>query len=134
MTVLADLDNQYQFPPALAPTDLRPDLVAYSDETKSAMIVELTVCFKTNFQEARARKEGKYSELVEEVEQNGFVVDMITLEVGSRGFVNFDGFRNLRDAVGASQRELQELLLSVASSAIKGSFAIWTSRNHANSQ
>lgn len=130
MTVLADLNDQYQFPPVLAPSDLRPDLVAYSEETKTAVIVELTVCFETNFQEARARKEEKYSELVEEVEQNGFVVDMITLEVGSRGFVNFDSFRNFRDAVGASQRELQELLLSVASSAIKGSFAVWTSRNH----
>ena len=94
--------------------------------------MELTVCFETNFEDARVRKEGKYSELVDEVEQNGFVVDMITLEVGSRGFVNFDSFKNFRDAVGASQRELQELLLSVASAAIKGSFAVWTSRNHAN--
>ena len=132
MTILADLNDHYQFPPVLAPTDLRPDLVAYSEETKSAILVELTVCFETNFEEARARKEAKYSELVDEVEQNGYTVDMITIEVGSRGFVNFDSFRNLQDAVGASQKELHHLLISVSSTAIKGSFTIWTNRNHVN--
>ena len=31
-----------------------------------------------------------YMELVKKVEQNGFVVDLITLEVGSSGFVNYE--------------------------------------------
>ena len=65
---------------------MRPDLVAYSCLAKTAIIVELTVCFETNFQDAKERKATKYSELVEEIEENDFVVDMITLEVGSRGF------------------------------------------------
>ena len=34
----------------------------------------------------------KYCELVEEIEDRDFVVDLITLEVGSRGFVGYDGF------------------------------------------
>ena len=59
------------------------------------IIVELTVCFESNFQEARTRKEEKHSELVEEVKENGFVVDLITLEVGSTGFVNYDSFHHL---------------------------------------
>ena len=74
-----DLDEQYQFPPKLAPSNLQPDLVAYSEGAKTVMIVELTVCFETNFQEVQTRKEEKYSKLVEEVEQNGYMVDMITL-------------------------------------------------------
>ena len=57
MTVLTDLSDQYQFLPSLALTDLRPDLVAYSDLTKSVIIVELTVCYETNYKEAQARKE-----------------------------------------------------------------------------
>ena len=47
----------------------------------SATIVELTVCFETNFKDAQLRKE-KYMELVEEIEEKGFVVDLITMEVG----------------------------------------------------
>ena len=132
MKVVADLEQQYQFPPSLAFTDLRPDLVAYSCLSKTAIIVELPVCFETNFQDAKERKATKYSELVEEIEENDFVVDMITLEVGSRGFVSYDGFCQLRDSVGASQSELNELLHSVSLVAIKGSFQIWTCHNHVN--
>ena len=39
------------------------------DLTKSVIIVELTVCYETNYKEAQARKETKYTELVEEIEQ-----------------------------------------------------------------
>ena len=64
----------------------------------------------------------KYSELVEEMEDRDFVVDLITL--------GYDGFCQLRDSVGASQKELNDLLLAVSLAAIKGSFQIWTCRNH----
>jgi hypothetical protein len=47
-----------------------------------------------------------YSELAEEIEEKLFVVDLITLEVGSRGFVSCDGFCQLRDSVGVSQKKL----------------------------
>jgi hypothetical protein len=97
---------------------------------KTAIIVELTVCFETNFKDAQQRKETKYTELIEEVKENDFAVDFITLEVGSRGFVNYDGFRRLRDVVGASPKELSDLLLSTSRTAIKGTFQIWTCRNH----
>ena len=62
------------------------------------------------------------------------MVDLITLEVGSRGFVGYDGFCQLRDSVGASQKELNDLLLAVSLAAIKGSFQIWTCRNHVNGE
>jgi hypothetical protein len=51
--------------------------------------VELTVCFEDNFADAKARKEAKYADLVDEIEGNGFIVDLITVEVGSRGFVKY---------------------------------------------
>ena len=38
MKVVADLEQQYQFPSSLAFTDLRPDLVAYSCLAKTAII------------------------------------------------------------------------------------------------
>ena len=66
----------------------------------------------------------------EEIEDRDFVVDLITLEVGSRGFVGYDGFCQLRDSVGASQKELNDQLFSVSLSVIKGSFQIWTCHNH----
>ena len=127
VVVVADLAEQYQFPTSLAFTDLRPDLVAYSCLAKTAIIVELIVCFETNFKDAQKRKEAKYTELVEEVEKNDFIVDLITLEVGSWCFVNYESFRRLREVVGATPKDL---LLSVSKLVIKGSFQIWTCRNH----
>ena len=132
VTVLTDLPNgdQYQFPSSLTLTDLRPDLVAYSNLTKLVTMVELTVCYETNFKGARSRKEEKYMELVEEIEQKEFVVDLITVEVGSRGFINQESFYHLNATLGATKRELMDLMLS--ETAIRGSFEIWIGRNTTN--
>ena len=105
--------------------------MAYSELTKTAIIIELTVCFETNFEEAKERKESKYRDLIEEVEGNDYMVDFLTVEVGSRGFVNYGSFTRLKDTVGASNRELQDLLFSISRAVIKESFIIWTGRNHA---
>ena len=132
--VLTDLSDgdQYQFPPSLALSDLGPDLVVYSNLTKSVTMVELTVCYETNFKGAQSRKERKYMELVEEIEQNGFVVNLITVEVGSRGFVNQESFYRLNGTLGAPKKELLDLMLSVSEAAIKESFRIWIDRNTLN--
>ena len=52
----------------------------YSELTRTAIIIGLTVCFETNFKEGNERKELKYSELVKKVERIDFVVDLITVE------------------------------------------------------
>ena len=70
---LADLTDQYQFPPSLAHSDLRPDLVAYSELNRTAS--SLSVLRQTT--DAKQRKESKDSELAEEVEGNDFVVNLI---------------------------------------------------------
>ena len=78
MTILADVTDQYRLPPSLAPSDLWPDLVAYSELTKTPIIIALTVCFETHFEEAKEREESKYRNLIGEVEGNDFVVDFLT--------------------------------------------------------
>ena len=80
MSILAYLSEQYHFPASFACSDLRPQLVVHSDLTNTAIIVELTVCFERKFVAARPRKEAKYSELIEEVEDNGYVMDLVTLK------------------------------------------------------
>ena len=95
-------------------------------------MVELTVCYETNFKDAQSRKEEKYMELAEEIEQKEFVVDLITVEVGSRGFINQESFYHLNAMLGATERELMDLMLSVSETAIRGSFEIWIGRNTTN--
>ena len=62
---------------------------------KTAILVELTVCYEYNFEEAKSRKETKYADLVDEIQENGFTVDLITVKVGARGFVRYESFCRL---------------------------------------
>ena len=60
------------------------------------------------------------------------MVDLITMEVGSRGFVNQESFYRLNAILGATKKELMDLMLSVSEAAIRGSFEIWIGRNVIN--
>ena len=97
---------------------------------RNAIIIELTVPFESNFGKAQERKQSKYHEIMHEVKSNGFDVDVITLEVGSRGFICPDGFSLLKDAILATNAQIENLILHVSIAAISGSYDIWTSRNH----
>jgi len=56
-TDLPDLpDVPYNFPSVITPTDLRPDIVIWSQTLQSATLVELTVCYETNYVQAQTRK------------------------------------------------------------------------------
>ena len=100
-TVVAELDDDqsYLFPPQLAVPDLRPDVVMFNQLQKAAFILELTICSEVSYAAARERKIAKYMELVSEVEKYGFNIELITLEVDSRGLVRVDGFKRLHDSV-----------------------------------
>ena len=59
-SMTADIGDTYEFPHHIILTDLRPDLVWWNEAHKSITLVELTVCFETNFEEAAQRKTAKY--------------------------------------------------------------------------
>ena len=127
--MVADLENQYHFLTSLTYTDLQPDLVVYSEQTRIAILVELTVCFEDTFDDARACKEAKYADLLDKTEENGFMADLVTVEVGVCSFVRYDSFRRLNNLLGASQKDLLNFLVQVPKVTIKNSFHIWILRN-----
>ena len=57
--ITVDLDASYHIPSHIASTDLRPDIVMWSDLKKTVLLIELTVSFETNYAEARERKRNK---------------------------------------------------------------------------
>ena len=62
-------------------------------------IIELTIPFKSNFKKAHNRKHAKYQDVLDDIKGNGFDTDLITIEVGSRGFNSPDGFDQLKDTL-----------------------------------
>ena len=129
---IADIgpEQNYVLPPDLVNSDMRPDIVCVSRLQKQAVLLELTVCFEEAYVAAKERKTEKYLDLVAEIEEKGYNVELITLEVGSRGLLCLDGFKQLHSILYVNKKKWMQFLKSVASTAISGSFKIWTSRNH----
>ena len=119
----------YRFPHHIIPTNLRPDMVWWSDKKRELWLFELTVSYEPLVADARARKRAKYHDLVEAGSAAGYRTELITVEVGSRGMLGDSVFEGLKEATNASTKDISTLCLQTIRAAILGSFAIWTSWN-----
>lgn len=64
--MLTDIGRQLVFPPEIATTTLRPDMVLWSCLLKKVFIIELTVPWEDSVDEAYKRKHLRYAELAAE--------------------------------------------------------------------
>ena len=96
--ILADLPGSqaYLFPPHIATTDVRPDIVVWNDNIREVWVFELTVCFETGIDEAHNRKMVRYSDLMEMITAASWDGSLVTLEVGSPGFLSLPRFTTLK--------------------------------------
>ena len=72
---------------------------------KKREMVELTVPFELYFEAATRRKRAKYSELLDSCKKAGYGVNLITIGVGARGFINASNFDALYAAILAKRAE-----------------------------
>ena len=59
--------SEYVFPQLIASTTLQPDIVLWDDTKRRVLLIELTVCFETLFDNAAERKRAKYTELQQSI-------------------------------------------------------------------
>ena len=135
-SIIADLQDlsPYIFPPHIAKTDLRPDIVVWNDTTRSVTLLELTVCHESNFVEAHQRKVTRYLDLEEEIQRSHFQVETIPIQVGCRGFVDIESFERVKALItcGLGIRKWRKFVQEISEATIKSSHSIWTSRNYRN--
>ena len=135
-TNIADLQDlsPYVFPPHIAKTDLRPDIVVWNDTTRSVSLLELTVCHESNFVEAHQRKVTRYLDLEEEIRRSHFRVKTVPIQVGCRGFVDISSFEGIKETISNNAKiaTWRKFLRDVAIVTIRGSYRIWISRNYRN--
>ena len=125
---MADLPGvAYIFSPNVAQTEEKPDIVLWNDET--VHLVELTVPFETGIVETADRKQKKYSPLVACCRENSFRTNLVTVEVGSRGFLHRHSLHGLYNLVKAPHKDKLALEEEMIRRAISGSFRIWCLRN-----
>jgi len=72
--------------PGIVQTNLRPDIIRWSETGKKLIMIELTVPWETRCEEAYERKKAKYTELVIECRERGYRTWLFPFEVGARGF------------------------------------------------
>ena len=70
------------------PTLERPDIVILNRTDKKITLFELTVSFEKNADAANLRKKTKYVDLSSDIIGNGWNVDCVPFEIGSRGHIN----------------------------------------------
>ena len=129
-SITVDLpDSSYSFPHHITPTNLRPDLVWWSDSDWVLWLLELTISFETAAEEARLRKRAKYQDLVSEATAAGYSTELVTVEVGSRGTVDEHELSTLQAAFDATTKEVNTLASHIIRATLLGSFKIWCSRN-----
>lgn len=83
--MLVDIGQQLIFPPEIASTTLRPDLVLWSPSLKSVYISKLTVPWENSVEEAHECKKLYYTELAADARQQGWNANVYPVEVGCRG-------------------------------------------------
>ena len=129
--VLSDLPESqpYTLPPHIAATDQRPDLVVWNNEMKEVWVVELTICFENRFDETNLLKAGRYADLMQQVTTSNYSGTLLTLEVGSRGFLSLSNFTKLQHELLVCKKSAwRGFMMEVVRTVIKGSQKIWATR------
>lgn len=122
-----NLNQQLKFPPEIAATSLRPDIVIWSSSAMVVVIAELTVPWEENMEAAFERKKEKYSNLAAECKDSGWRTHLYPVEVGSRGFVG-KSTHHLLKALGVMGPRRRRAEKELAEEAEKGSFWLWLRR------
>ncbi len=119
-----DLDQKLRFPPEIITTNLRPDLILWSNSHKSLFIVELIVPLEAAIGKANERKRLKYSDLAAEAVQWRWRTQLLPVEVGCRGFVAMATTRLLK-GLGVRGQALQQAIRLLSEAAERSSNWLW---------
>ena len=110
------------------PTTKRPDIFMWSKEKKMLELVELTVPFEDNLEDARLRKDERYEQLVDDCREAGWTAWHSPIEVGCRGFVGAPVRRWLLKT-GFSSQEASKLIKEIQEVVEKASHWVWLKRD-----
>ena len=122
--IQVDLKTQVKIPTEIMQTDLRPDIVMSSAETKRLGIIELTVPSEERIEVSGELKRSKYQEIVEEAKSKGWKVRIWCVEVGCKGFPAASMANLLKD-LGLSGTKRNNCLRRIGNPAELASNTLW---------
>ena len=120
-----DLKTSLQFPVHIIQTEKWPDIVAWSDSKKTVLLIELTVPWEENREEAHELKKNRYETLRADCVEKGWICHVISIEVGCRGFLGHSVISFL-SKIGISGRSLKVATNRLQTAAQYASSWIWS--------
>lgn len=127
--IMLDQEGSLTFPPHIATTTQRPDLVLYSDSTKTVVMVELTVPIEDNIAGAYASsKRPRYTQLVQDCIAANWHTHLFTVEIGSRGYCA-DTLKACLSALGFDRARTTQVVRDTSTTASRCSYLIYCRRN-----
>lgn len=120
-----------KYPAVIAEAGVRPDVVVISENSKTAVLVELTVPFETNMDQSHEFKIAKYEDLRDVLQRKGYKTYMFAVEVGARGFAGSSAY-DLLKRLGLSGQKRAKFLKQMAEAAERASYWIWLKRSEAS--
>jgi hypothetical protein len=118
------------FPPHIAITDKRPDIVLHSPSSHTVVMIELTCPIEDNIEGAYASsKRGRYAKLEKECIANGWSTHLFTVAVGSRGYCT-ESLRTCLLDLGLNRAQVNTTTKEVSSKASWCSYLIYSRRNN----
>ena len=124
----ADLDGSRNYPACMKQSGLRPDMVVYSESSRTMIVIELTVPFESNISSSHEYKLAKYEGLLKEIHKYGYRTHMFAVEVGARGLATTSLY-DLLKRLGLSNRTRARFLKQSAETAERASYWVWLKRN-----
>ena len=100
--------------------------------TKKVLLIELTIPWdsQSNFKAAFDRKTARYSQLALDLEDRGWIVSNLPVEIGTRGSVDKRNATNIETIANlCGIRAIQRLKGSLCKIALLGSYRIYLARN-----
>ena len=127
--LLGDLDGSFSFPPHIAFTELRPDIIIFSNNLKRVILIELTCPCEENMEAWHNAKVNKYMPLKSVIENNGWNVDLFAVEVGARGYCSRSVLCCFK-SLGLRNCTINTTIKQLSKCSMECSFGIWLARNN----
>ena len=110
-------------------------MVVINSELRRVIIFELTCPFDSNVGTAHDFKMGKYASLVNDLQGDGYIVDLFCVEVSVRGQISKANRARIKSfllkSTGLKRGASVDLICKLSKASLLSSFSIFCARNEA---
>jgi hypothetical protein len=125
-----DLDDQKHLntiPSSVHQSSLRPDIVLYSESSRTMVFLELTVPNDRNITDAHIKKLRHYKDLQQEITDKEWETFNFPIEVGTSGLIG-SFFKKAMKKLGLPRSKQTQMYKEVTPAALRSTWVLWRER------